>query len=101
MKHRARILIPLLLCLPLLAPAARRLDVKPLPATRMEGRIAFPSLTRTTAKQELGAEKSESARLEVGPKLRPLNARRGTVEQRTQNIRLLQKKKKTIDINND
>lgn len=96
-----RLILPLLLCAPLLAPAAQRIDVKALPGHRMTGRITFTRLSRAPAKLELGAEKAESTRLEAGPKLRPLNARRGTVELRTQNIRSMQKKKKTIDITND
>ena len=95
------LILPLILCAPLLATAAQRIDVKALSGTRMTGRITFPRLSRSPAKVELGAEKTEAARLEVGPKLRPLNARRGTVEQRTQTIRSLQKKKKITDVNND
>ena len=96
-----RLILPLLLCAPLLASAAQRIDVKAMPGNRMTGRITFTRLSRSPAKLELGAEKTEAARLEVGPKLRPLNARRGTVEQRTQNIRSMQKKRKVTDINND
>ena len=96
-----RLILPLLLCAPLLAPAAQRIDIKSLPGNRMTGRITYTRLSRSPAKLELGAEKTEAARLELGPKLRPLNARRGTVEQRTQNIRSMQKKKRTIDINDD
>ena len=96
-----RLILPLLLCAPLLAPAAQRIDIKSLPGNRMTGRITYTRLSRSPAKLELGAEKTEAALLELGPKLRPLNARRGTVEQRTQNIRSMQKKKRTIDINDD
>lgn len=96
-----RLILPLVLCAPLLAPAAQRIDVKSLPGNRMTGRITFTPLSRSPAKLELGAEKSETTRLDVGPKLRPLNARRGTVELRTQTIRSMQKKKRTTDINDD
>jgi hypothetical protein len=95
------LILPLMLSAPLLASAAQRIDGKPLSSTRMTGRLTFASLNRASAKVELGAEKTEAARLETGPKLRPMNARRGTVELRTQNIRSMQKKKKTIDITND
>lgn len=96
-----RLILTLILCAPLFASSAQRINSTPLSGTRMTGRMKFASLTQSPAKAELGAEKTEAERLEVGPKLRPLNARRGTVEQRTQNIRAMQKKKKTIDITND
>ena len=86
---------------PLAAPAAGRLATPPLKGARADGRLLFQPLSRTPANIELGAEKTEAVRLEAGPKLRSLNARRGTVELRTQNIRSIQKKKKTIDIHND
>ena len=96
-----RTILLLLLSAPLLAPATQRIESATLKAAKMSGRLTFTALSRAPAKVELGAEKAESARLEAGPKLRPLNARRGTVELRTQNIRSMQKKKRTIDINDD
>lgn len=96
-----RLFLPLIMCAPLLAPAAQRIDTKPLPGARMTGRLTYQRLSQSPSKLELGAEKTEAERLEAGPKLRPINARRGTVELRTQNIRSMQKKKKIIDINND
>ncbi len=96
-----RTILFLLLCAPLIAPAGQRIEATPLKGTKMAGRLKYPSLTRSSIKVELGAEKAEAARLEAGPKLRPLNARRGTVEQQTLNIRAMKKKKATLDINDD
>lgn len=99
MKIRLTILSLLLLPLPL--PANTRLDQKPVSGTRISGLIKPAPLNQAGTEADLGATKTAAERIEPVKKIRPLNARRGTVERSTANLRTEKKKKISIELNGD
>lgn len=99
MKPALPILTLLLLPLPLLANT--RLDQQPVSGTLMSGLIKPAPLNQTGTEADLGATKTAAERIEPVKKIRPMNARRGTVEQRTANLRTEKKKKISIELNGD
>ena len=99
MKTTLPILALLLLPLPILA--STRLNQKPMSRTLMSGLIKPAPLNRIEAEVDLGATKTAAERIEPVKRIRPLNARRGTVERSTSNVGTAKKKKISIELNGD